>query len=133
MAINFRVTANLNPAPGEPLGAGKAREVNLHIRGDEPIGEVFDAGVGQYLQPIEYPRGASLSVSVAAAEMTTSEMRVPVGSTRAEGRGAEGDLQHTHLYVRRAVAGGARRHWVAGAARRAGQRRIASLGGTKGA
>lgn len=81
-----RVMVSVTPfvRPGEPLGAGKAREIDMHIRGGEAVGGVFDAGSGQYLQLIEYPRGAPPYVSVAAAGMTSAEMRVGPAPSGAE-------------------------------------------------
>ena len=81
-----RVMVSVMPfvRPGEPLGAGKAREVNMQIRGGEAVGGVFDVGGGQYLQLIEYPRGRPPYVSVAAAGMTSAEMRVGPASDRTE-------------------------------------------------
>src|SRR5262245_57968004 len=73
-----RVMVSVMPfvRPGEPLGAGRAREIDVRIRGGEPIGGLFDVGGGQYLQLIEHPRGAPPYVSVAAAGVTAAEMRV---------------------------------------------------------
>src|SRR5262245_39067234 len=81
-----RVMVSVMPfvRPGEPLGAGKAREVNMQIRGGEAVGGVFDVGGGQYLQLIEYPRGRPPFVSVAAAGMTSAEMRVGPASGKTE-------------------------------------------------
>jgi len=81
-----RVMVSVMPfvRPGEPLGAGKAREVTMQIRGGEAVGGVFDVGGGQYLQLIEYPRGRPPFVSVAAAGMTSAEMRVGPASGKTE-------------------------------------------------
>ena len=59
---------------GKPLGPGRVREVTLNIRGGVPVGEVLDAGDGQYVQLIEFQKGQPPIVSATAGGMTSEEM-----------------------------------------------------------
>ena len=59
---------------GELLGPGKAGEITLNIRGAEAVGELFDAGGGQYFQLVQFRKGAAPTVSATAAGVTSAEV-----------------------------------------------------------
>ncbi len=56
------------------LGTEKADQIQLSIKGGEPVGGIVDMGNGQYLQLIEYRKGEPPRVSATAAGVTSEEI-----------------------------------------------------------
>ena len=78
-----RALVSLSPyIKDEPLGAGNANQIRLDIKGGEPLGELVDAGNGEYFQMIEFRKGASpkvsaIAVGVLSKEITVAEQTAP--------------------------------------------------------
>lgn len=84
---------------GAPIGAAKAEQIKINIKGGETVGAVFDEGDGQYLQMLQHPKGAVSSFSVTAAGVTSKEFLAEPDAQAGAGDAADGGIFKTLTYL----------------------------------
>jgi hypothetical protein len=81
------VVANPVNRAGQPIGAGMAQQVRFNVEGGKAIGPVVDGTIGEYLQAVEFRRGAPPRVSTTALGVTSE---VIVAGPQSESSGGGG-------------------------------------------